>query len=151
MECRLAGEIEVLGENLPQRQFCPSQNPTWPDPGLNPGRRGGKPDTNRLSYGASFVKKLKRDGIILIHLGPLERIMSVTELLFFVLPLVLSCFFFKYNMWSTGTVFLIRWLRLAPSTSPNNLEPFLSYTWWPKQLYFRKCPILDISKEWTIS
>jgi hypothetical protein len=26
MECRLAGE--VLGENLPQRQFCPSQNPT---------------------------------------------------------------------------------------------------------------------------
>jgi hypothetical protein len=30
-------------------------NPTWPDPGLNPGRRGGKPATNRLSYGAAFV------------------------------------------------------------------------------------------------
>jgi hypothetical protein len=28
MECRLAEEIEVLGENLPQRHFCPSQNPT---------------------------------------------------------------------------------------------------------------------------
>jgi hypothetical protein len=28
MECSLAGETEVLGENLPQRQFCPSQNPT---------------------------------------------------------------------------------------------------------------------------
>jgi hypothetical protein len=28
MECRLAGESEVLGENLPQRHFCPSQNPT---------------------------------------------------------------------------------------------------------------------------
>jgi hypothetical protein len=28
MECRLAGETEVLGENLPQRHFCPSQNPT---------------------------------------------------------------------------------------------------------------------------
>jgi hypothetical protein len=53
MECRLAGENEVLGENLPQRQFCPSQNPTWPDPGRNPGRRGGKPATNRLSYGAA--------------------------------------------------------------------------------------------------
>jgi hypothetical protein len=26
MECRLAGETEVLGENLPQRHFCPSQN-----------------------------------------------------------------------------------------------------------------------------
>jgi hypothetical protein len=28
LEYRLAGEIEVLGENLPQRHFCPSQNPT---------------------------------------------------------------------------------------------------------------------------
>jgi hypothetical protein len=53
MECRLAGETEVLGENLPQRHFCPSQNLTWPDSGLNAGRRGGKPATNRLSYGAA--------------------------------------------------------------------------------------------------
>jgi hypothetical protein len=56
MECRLEGETEVLGENLPQRHFCPPQNPTWPDPGLNPGRRGGKPATNRLSYGAADVR-----------------------------------------------------------------------------------------------
>jgi hypothetical protein len=28
MKCRLAGETELLGENLPQRHFCPSQNPT---------------------------------------------------------------------------------------------------------------------------
>jgi hypothetical protein len=28
IECRLAGETEVLGDNLPQRHFCPSQNPT---------------------------------------------------------------------------------------------------------------------------
>jgi hypothetical protein len=28
MECRLGGETEVLGENLLQRHFCPSQNPT---------------------------------------------------------------------------------------------------------------------------
>jgi hypothetical protein len=53
MECRLAGETEVLGENLPQRHFCPSQNPTWPDPVSNPGRRGGKSASNRLSYGAA--------------------------------------------------------------------------------------------------
>jgi hypothetical protein len=37
---------------------CPSAtlsitNPTWPDPGSNPGRRVGKPATNRLSYGAA--------------------------------------------------------------------------------------------------
>jgi hypothetical protein len=53
MECRLAGETEVLGENLPQHHFCPSQNTTWPDPDLNPSRRGWKPATNRLSYGAA--------------------------------------------------------------------------------------------------
>jgi hypothetical protein len=39
MECRLAGETEVLGENLFQRYFCPSQNPSLPDPGLNPAPR----------------------------------------------------------------------------------------------------------------
>jgi hypothetical protein len=36
MECRLAGETEVLEGNLPQRHFCPSQNPTCP-PGFEPG------------------------------------------------------------------------------------------------------------------
>jgi hypothetical protein len=29
-ECRLAGETEVLGENLPQRHFWPSQKFFWP-------------------------------------------------------------------------------------------------------------------------
>jgi hypothetical protein len=56
MECRLAGETEVLVENLPQRHFCRSQNSTWPDPDLNPGRRGRKPATNRLSYRAAYDK-----------------------------------------------------------------------------------------------
>jgi hypothetical protein len=28
MECRLVEETEVLGENLPHRHFCPSQNHT---------------------------------------------------------------------------------------------------------------------------
>jgi hypothetical protein len=28
MKCRLARETEVLGENLPQSNFFPSQNPT---------------------------------------------------------------------------------------------------------------------------
>jgi hypothetical protein len=54
IECRLTRETEVLGENLPQRHFCPSQNPTWPDPVLKPGRRGGKPAPNHLSYGAAI-------------------------------------------------------------------------------------------------
>jgi hypothetical protein len=58
MECKLAGETEVLGENLPQRYFCPTQYPTCSDPGLNLGRRDGKPATNRLSYGAAISRSL---------------------------------------------------------------------------------------------
>jgi hypothetical protein len=51
---------------------CPSAtfsttNPTWPDPGSNPGRRGGKPATNRLSYGAA------KEWHILLNTGNLVR------------------------------------------------------------------------------
>jgi hypothetical protein len=60
VEWRLAGETEVLGENLPSATLS-TTNPTWPDPGLNPGRRGGKPATNRLSYGTRpYTEKNKR-------------------------------------------------------------------------------------------
>jgi hypothetical protein len=55
MDYRLTVETEVFRENLPQCHFCPSQNPPSPDPVLNPGRRGGKPATNRLSYGAAYI------------------------------------------------------------------------------------------------
>jgi hypothetical protein len=36
-------------------------NPTWNDPGSNPGRCGGKPATNRLSYGAALSSVSKRE------------------------------------------------------------------------------------------
>jgi hypothetical protein len=67
---------------------CPSAtvsttNPTWPNPGSNPGRRGGKPATNRLSYGAAYF--YVHLGIILIlvlglHSGPPDRAWTVHTL-----------------------------------------------------------------------
>jgi hypothetical protein len=50
----LVGETEVLGENLPQRHFVYHKS-HLPGPGSNPGRRGGKPVTNHLSYGAAAL------------------------------------------------------------------------------------------------
>jgi hypothetical protein len=48
----LVGEIEVLGENLLRRHFVHHKS-HLPDPGANPGRRSGKPATNRFRYGAA--------------------------------------------------------------------------------------------------
>jgi hypothetical protein len=47
-----AGETEVLGENLPSATLSTTY-PTWIDPGANPGLRGERPATNRLSHGTA--------------------------------------------------------------------------------------------------
>jgi hypothetical protein len=39
MECKLAGETEILGENLPQSHFGPSQNHIMTRPGFEPGQQ----------------------------------------------------------------------------------------------------------------
>jgi hypothetical protein len=52
VEWRLAGETEILGENLPRRH-CVHHKFHLPDSGANPDRRSGKPATNRFSYGAA--------------------------------------------------------------------------------------------------
>jgi hypothetical protein len=52
VEWKLAGETEVIGENLPQCRFV-HQNSTWPDLCWNQDRRGGKPATKRINYGTA--------------------------------------------------------------------------------------------------
>jgi hypothetical protein len=51
----IAGETEVLGENLPQRHFVPPQIPHDQVRFRTPDRCGGKPATDRLSYGAALT------------------------------------------------------------------------------------------------
>jgi hypothetical protein len=46
------------GKPTTRRKTCPSAtlsttNPTWTDPGSNPGHRSGRPATNRLSHGTA--------------------------------------------------------------------------------------------------
>jgi hypothetical protein len=51
--------MKMTGGNLSTRgKTCPSAtlstaNPTWTDPGSNPGLRGERPATNRLSHGTA--------------------------------------------------------------------------------------------------
>jgi hypothetical protein len=56
----IAGETEELGESLPQRHFVPPQIPNDQVRFRTPDRSGGKPATNRLSYGAALLGPLER-------------------------------------------------------------------------------------------
>jgi hypothetical protein len=57
----IAGETEVLGENLPQRHSVPPQISHDRVRFRTPDRSGGKPATNRLSYGAALTPFLHDD------------------------------------------------------------------------------------------
>jgi hypothetical protein len=47
----------LLGENLPQFHLT-TTNPIRLEPSFNPHRRGGKPATNRLRHGTTYVSKV---------------------------------------------------------------------------------------------
>jgi hypothetical protein len=69
-DCGATGGMKIRTGN---RSTCPSAtlsttNPTCPDPGSKPGRRGGKPATNRLSYGAAYRNvTIRMSGICLLY------------------------------------------------------------------------------------
>jgi hypothetical protein len=56
--------MKLTGENRStQGKTCPSAtlsttNPTWTEPGSNPGLRGGRPATNCLSHGTALTRGL---------------------------------------------------------------------------------------------
>jgi hypothetical protein len=58
--------MKLTGENRrTQGKTSPSAtlsttNPTWTDPGSNPGLRGGRPAANCLSHGTACNAELKR-------------------------------------------------------------------------------------------
>jgi hypothetical protein len=58
VEWRLTGETEVLVKKTLPSVTLSTTNPTWPDPGSNPGRLGGKPATNSLKYGGAYMRVL---------------------------------------------------------------------------------------------
>jgi hypothetical protein len=53
-DCGSIGGIKRKKKTSPSATLS-TKNPTWADPGSNPGCRGGKPVTNRLSYGAAHL------------------------------------------------------------------------------------------------
>jgi hypothetical protein len=62
--CGGVGGMRIGRGNRSTQKTCSSANlsttnPAWPDLGSNPGRRVGKPTTNRLSYGTAFLAPIK--------------------------------------------------------------------------------------------
>jgi hypothetical protein len=59
VDWEIIAETEVLRENLPQCHFVHRKSlMTWP--GIEFGGRGGKPATNRPSYGTAYEDKLRQ-------------------------------------------------------------------------------------------
>jgi hypothetical protein len=73
VECELAGETKYSGGETCPSATLSTTNSTWPDLGLNPGRRAGKPETNRLSYGTAGMAIKIQDGNLYIHIKVLKR------------------------------------------------------------------------------
>jgi hypothetical protein len=79
--------MKLTGKNRSTRgKTCPSAtlsttNPTWTDPGSNPGFRDGRPATNRLSHGSAQIVILIFRAIVIPNLINSETQKSVVSVL----------------------------------------------------------------------
>jgi hypothetical protein len=71
------GKPKYSEKTSPDATLSPT-NPTWPDPGLNPDRRGGKPATNRFSYGAASCMALVQYLSLFVSKSGISRVVWVT-------------------------------------------------------------------------
>jgi hypothetical protein len=107
---------------------CPSAilsttNPTWPDPGANPGRRGGKSATNRLSYGAAMNREISG------HIEIYRRLYNISFMLkhSFLTGLITYCWKFSSFSWKSAGI-LMNWCSMTKwqiSTAHESVAPTL--------------------------
>jgi hypothetical protein len=94
VEWWLVWKTEVPGENLPQRRFV-HYEPHMLCPDANPGRRGGKPATNRLSYGTAGYSLLLLSLPILRCFTLISGWTEFHKICFFIFPFSILYNFFK--------------------------------------------------------
>jgi hypothetical protein len=83
VEWNWQGKTEVLGEKTCPSSTLSTTNPTWTDPGSNPGPRGERPATNRLSRGTAcglgwFITEGAKD-LPVLTVGLLELTVMTVE------------------------------------------------------------------------
>jgi hypothetical protein len=109
----IARETEELGEILPQRHFVPPQIPHDQVQFRTPDHSGGKPATNRLSYGAALSCNLMR----LVDISHLRKLKTTGN------SPVVSC---PYQNLSKPVSNVCREIKTLTQQSAPNV--FISYT-----------------------
>jgi hypothetical protein len=94
----MAEETEVLGENMPHATLS-TTDPTLPNLGSNPGRRGGRSPTIRLSYGTTSLilhcdllcdTNLRRDSLHLTQRSKIQRLYWCLVCCYFVIVVLMA-------------------------------------------------------------